>query len=220
MGFSRKESVLVEQLPVFANGIAADIGLYQVSQPDSDAISAAVSEFLAKRAIWIAPSTRTPEALEEKDASKASALGICRVFYRQIQGNNGIADSAKVAIGVSPLNNSRTVRNCPSTAPGVIITASTPGGQTVNFRDSTGLVPRGLPMGATMCQLFVQVGEENAQTFDETKARFIGNYTLNPMPVFFDDDERGLQATYFARWGGKRNEFGPFSLPVSMTIAA
>jgi hypothetical protein len=71
-----------------------------------------------------------------------------------------------------------------------------------------------------MCQLFVEVGAENAQTFDETKARFVGNYTTSPMAVIFDDAERGKQATYFARWGGKRNEFGQWSLPVSMTIAA
>jgi hypothetical protein len=40
------------------------------------------------------------------------------------------------------------------------------------------------------------------------------------MPAVFDPSERGKQATFFARWGGKRNEFGQWSVPVSMTIAA
>ncbi len=220
MAFSKKESELVVQLPVFADGIAANVSLYQLTQPDADAISAAVQEFVEKYAVWNNPATRTSGSLEAKDASKFSALGICRVFYRQIQINNGISNENKVNIGVTPLSNGRTRRNCPQTSPALSIVASTPAAQTVQFRDSTDLTRRALPMGATMCQLFVEVGAANAQTFDETKARFVGNYTTSPMAVIFDDAERGKQATYFARWGGKRNEFGQWSLPVSMTIAA
>jgi hypothetical protein len=220
MAFSDKESVLVDQLQVFANGLAANLGLYQVSQPDADTCVAAVDELVAKRAVWVDPATRTPGALEAKNAAKFSALSVCRVFYRAIQLNNGISNEAKVEIGVLPPSNTKTTRNCPITSPSVTITASTPGAQTTSFRDSTGLVPRGLPDGATMCQLFVEVGAENAGVFDITKARFVGNYTTNPMPVIFNPEDRGKQATYFARWGGRRNEFGQWSLPVSMTIAA
>src|SRR5687768_893774 len=220
MAFSDKESELVDELQVFANGLAADIGLYQVSQPDADTCVAAVNEFVAKRAVWVDPNTRTPAALEAKNASKFSALSVCRVFYRAIQLNNGIANEAKEAIGVLPLSNTRTERNCPQTSPAITIVASTPGAQTASFRASTDLTRRGLPMGATMCQLFVEVGVENGESFDITKARFVGNYTTNPMAVVFDEADRGKQATYFARWGGRRNEFGQWSLPVSMTIAA
>ena len=220
MSFSRKEWELVVQLPVFADGIAANPGLYQVTAPDAAACVAAVNDFVAKYAAWNNPATRTIGTLEAKDAAKASALGICRVFYRQIQINNGITNENKLLIGVTPLSNAKTRRNCPQTSPAVAVVASTPAAHTVQFRDSTDLTRRGLPMGATMCQLFVEIGAENAGTFDETKARFVGNYTLNPMAVVFDDADRGKQATYFARWGGKRNEFGQWSLPVSMTIAA
>lgn len=220
MAFSHREPELITQLPVFASGIAANIGLYQVSQPDSDAISTAVDEFVAKYTVWNNPATRTAGNLEAKNASKFSALSLCRVFYRAIQLNNGISNEAKVDIGVTPLSNTRTERNCPQTSPSITITASTPGAQTASFRDSTDLTRRALPMGATMCQLFVEVGTENGETFDITKARFVGNYTTNPMAVVFDEADRGKQATYFARWGGRRNEFGQWSLPVSMTIAA
>jgi hypothetical protein len=218
--FSRTESVLVEQLPVFANGILANYGVYQVTLPDANACVSAVNDFVAKRAVWLNPATRTIGSLEAKDASKASALGICRVFYRQIQGNVGISNEDKLLIGVTPLNNSRTRRNCSETSPSITIVASTPGALTAAFRDSTDLTRRGLAPGATMCQVFVQVGDTNAETFDITKARFVGNFTTNPMPIVFDLADRGKQATLFARWGGKRNEFGMWSLPVSMTIAA
>src|SRR5688572_8803937 len=112
MAFSRRESELVVQLPVFSDGIAANLGLYQVSAPDSGSISAAVQDFIAKYAIWNNPATRTVGTLEAKNASKSSALGICRVFYRQIQINNGISDEAKVLINVTPLSNAKTRRDC------------------------------------------------------------------------------------------------------------
>ena len=220
MAFGKKDSELVVQLPVFANGLLANYGLYQVTLPDANACVTAVTNFTTAYTVWNNPATRTAGALEAKEATKSSALGICRVFYRQVQLNNGVSNEDKLLIGVTPLNNTRTRRNCPQTSVALSIAASTPGAQTVNFRDSTDLTRRGLPMGATMCQVFVQVGEENAETFDITKARFVGNFTTNPMPVVFDESERGKQATYFARWGGKRNEFGNWSLPVSMTIAA
>ena len=218
--FSQREAELVDQLTAFASGISADNAKYQVSVPDAVAIQAAVDEFIQKRTVWNTPSTHNPTTYEAKQAAKASALGICRVFYRQIQGNVGISDEDKIAIGVLPLNSTRTPRPCPSTSPAIAITASTPLAMTANFRDSTDLSRRGLAPGATMCQLFVHVGEENAETIDLKTARFVGNYTTNPMPVVFDPEDRGKQATLFARWGGKRNEFGQWSLPVSMTIAA
>jgi hypothetical protein len=127
----------VVQPPVFANGIAANTALYQVTSADAATCVAAVNDCTAKYAVWNNPATRTIGSLEAKDASKASALGICRVFYGLIQRNVGISDENKLLIGVTPMNNSRTPRPCPSTAPSMTIVASTPGALTAQFRDGT-----------------------------------------------------------------------------------
>ena len=42
----------------------------------------------------------------------------------------------------------------------------------------------------------------------------------NTIAITYDSADRGKQATYFARWGGKRNQFGQWSLPLAVTIAA
>jgi hypothetical protein len=220
MSFSNKEAVLVNELQVFATGISGNAALYFVSTPDSVTIVNAVNAFLAARIVANAPATRNVGSIDDKEAKKASALGVCRGFYRQIQNSSGISNEAKLLIGVLPLNPTRTQRNCPNTSPVVAVIASTPGAQTTEYRDSMDLASRSKPAGATMCQLFVEVGAANAEIFDPAKARFVGNFTSNPMPVFFNPEDRGKQATYFARWGGKRNEFGQWSLPASMTIAA
>ena len=77
---------------------------------------------------------------------------------------------------------------------------------------------RAKPFGAISLQLFVNVAEEVDPNPDT--ARFVGNYTKNPIVVAFDHSENGKQATYFARWQGRRGDVGPWSVPVSLAIAA
>jgi hypothetical protein len=51
-------------------------------------------------------------------------------------------------------------------------------------------------------------------------AGFYGAFTKNPVAVGFAGTDDGKMATYFARWASPRGDVGPWSLPVSMRIAA
>jgi len=106
----------------------------------------------------------------------------------------------------------------PNTSPALSVVASTMGAQTVRFADSMAPTTRAKPFGALMLQLYVAVGPTNAENPDT--AKFLGNYSTNPIPVFFDFPDRGKQATYFGRWANQRNQVGPWSSPASLSIAA
>jgi hypothetical protein len=218
MSIPNRENEVATWMTGFRDGIVASPSSYFVSASDVTLISSVVTSFLNARTVADNETTRTKPNIELKDAALASAEGVCRLFYGLIQRNAGISDADKIAIGVSPMNPNRTARNCPQGSPGLLVVASTPGAITTEFRDSLNGINRAKPFGATMCQLFVVVDDENAATPEN--AKFIGNFTSNPMPAVFEASERGKQATFFARWGGKRNEFGQWSVPVSMTIAA
>ena len=69
-----------------------------------------------------------------------------------------------------------------------------------------------------MMQLWVAVG--TAATTDEDEAEFYGTFTKNPIPVGFSGADDGKVATYFARWANRKGDTGPWSLAVSMRIAA
>jgi len=218
MSFSNKEPILRTQLPVFADGIAGNIRLYQVSQPDADAISAAVNEFVEKYEIWHNPATRTPGSLEAKDAAKFSALGICRVFYKQIQINNGISDEAKVDIFVTPLSNARTPRPCPVSPPTLSVVAATNGAQTLLYGSDLDPEARRKPPGADGIVLFRAIAATPVS--DPALFQFYRKYTTRPMPVFFDEADRGKIASYYAKWIGQRGDMSTPSATVSMAIAA
>ena len=74
------------------------------------------------------------------------------------------------------------------------------------------------PFGAIQLQLFVAIG--TAAVTDESAAQFYGAFTRNPVGVAFGAEDDGKVATYFARWATRRGDVGPWSLPVSMRIAA
>ena len=202
----------------FSGGISSSPGTYELTAADAATIAAAVSAFQIALLIAEAPLTRTPGNINAKDTRRNAAEALCRQYAIQIKYNNGITDQAKIDIGVRPVNESREPIYCPQTSPLVNVTAATPGSHTVHFADSLEPNIKRKPFGAAALQVYVFIGD--APTINEDEARFIGLYTKNPVVVGFQPEDDGKMATYFARWSGKRGDMGPFSLPVSMRIAA
>lgn len=205
-------------LRAFADRIAEDPAIYQLTASDSANILTAVDEY--QEALFVATSefTRNEGTVNAKDTKKNAAVALCRQYAIQIKYNNGITDEQKIYIGVRPVNNSREAVYCPQSSPLINITANTPGAQTLKFADALDTENRGKPFGAAALQLYLYIGD--AATMNEDDAQFLGLYTKNPIVVAFQPEDDGKMATFFARWSGKRGDTGQFSLPVSMRIAA
>lgn len=202
----------------FANTLSANVGTYFISAADAATISSAVAAFAAALAISSEPSTRTPVTINDKDEARNAAEQVCRQFAILIKYNAGIGNGAKIAAGVRPVNPDREPIECPQSSPALNVVASTPGSQTLRYTDALTPDTRAKPFGATELQLFCVVGEEPATNPDN--AKFMGKFTKNPVSVEFGAADNGKQATYFARWSSRKGEVGPWSLPVSMAIAA
>ena len=55
---------------------------------------------------------------------------------------------------------------------------------------------------------------------DQIGVNKFAKFTRNPIVVPFAEADDGKIATYYGRWASVRGEVGPWSLPVSMRIAA
>lgn len=205
-------------MQTFSTGISASPATYQLTASDATAIQNAVDAFAAAYADAIDPAQRSPVNVNLKDTTRNAAAQICRQYATLIKVNAGISDADKIAIGVRPVNPSRTPINCPQTSPLLNVIASTPGAQTLRFADSMTPDSPAKPFGATELQLFVAVGAD--VTVDPDDAKFYGKFTKNPVAVGFDPADNGKQATYFARWASRRGDVGPWSSPVTLAIAA
>jgi hypothetical protein len=202
----------------FAARIAANPALYQLTAADATNIDGVVDDFVAAYAIAVEPITRTPVTIAAKDAARNVAEQLCRQFAIQIKFNAGITDEDKIAAGVRPPNPNRDPINPPASSPLLNVLGATPGSHTIRYADTSTPDSPAKPFGAAMMQLWVAIGA--TPTTDESTAKFYGTFTKNPVGVSFVEADDGKVATYFARWANRKGDTGPWSLPVSMRIAA
>jgi hypothetical protein len=202
----------------FSSLITAAPARYALVAADATSIATAVQEFSTSLTVALEPSTRTKVTVNTKNEKRAAAESVCRQYAGVIKRNAGVTDSDKIAIGVPPINNERTPVPAPGSSPLLNVIGNTPGVQTVRFADSTTPDSGAKPTGAFQLQLYVAVGD--APAVAPEAATFQGAHTRNAVRVSFQSTQDGKVATYFARWCGIRGDVGPWSLPVSMRIAA
>lgn len=212
------DALALAWMQTFASGIESDPAIYQCTAGDAAGITSAVDLFAAAYADAIDPDQRTSVNVAAKDEARNNAAQLCRQFATLIKFNAGISNPDKIAIGVRPVNPNRNPIVCPTSAPVLNVVAATFGAQTLRFADSLTPTKPAKPFGATELQLFVTVAAD--ATSDPTEAIFYGKFTKNPVSVGFDSADNGKQATYFARWAGRKGDVGNWSSPVTLAIAA
>lgn len=202
----------------FSSGISADPAKFELSEADAETISQAVSEFQEALAVATNEATRTKGTVNTKDTKRNAAETLCRHYAVQIKHNAGISDASKLDIGIRPVNNDRSPIFCPQTSPILSIIAATPGAHTLRYSDSFTPDSAKRPFGAAALQLFGYIGDE--VTDNVSLAHLIDTATRNPVVAVFQPEDDGKMITYFGKWIGRRGDTGPWSLGVSMRIAA
>jgi hypothetical protein len=202
----------------FADGLRATPEAYMLTPPVAEHVGEVVRGFLEALLVSSNEATRTKVTVCAKDEKRAAAQRLCRTYAALIKHNLGIDDGLKVAIGVPPLRVSRSRRNVPASSPHLDIVCATPGMHVLRYHETGIPDSRAMPFGATSLHLYKAVGEGPKNPLSE--ARLCGVFTKNPVRVKHDPAETNSVATYYARWVSQRGEFGPWSLPASMTIAA
>lgn len=202
----------------FAQIVSDDPGRYAISPTEAQALTQWAQTFADALRQASEPVTRTQVAVSEKDAARNSTEAFFRNIAALIRVNNGISDSDKIALGIRPRNTSWTHVNVPDTSPLLRIIAATPGMHTLAYADTFTPTSRAKPFGAACLHLVMDVSFDGQPPSLE-RAKFVGSFTRQPMLVHHVPEHRGRQATYWGRWANRRGEMGPWSLPVSFTIA-
>lgn len=202
----------------FALNINLSPSTYMLTVGQAAAIQSAVDLYVAKLAIADNEMTRNVGTIADKDDAKATASEICRGYAMMIKQNSGIADADKLFIGVRPVNTTREPIDPPSTAPLLNILGATPGVQSLRVADTTTPDSKSRPFGASNLQLFLGIGTE--EPLPQAQCSFYGAFTRSAIDVEFSENDDGKIATFYGRWANQKGKVGPWSLPVSMRIAA
>jgi hypothetical protein len=202
----------------YSNGISADPAKYMMTAAEAASIAGVVTSFVDALLVATTEATRTKGTVAAKDDARSICETLCRQYAMFIKDNTGITDQDKIDIGVRPLNPDREPIEVPSTQPLLNILGNLPGTQTLRYSDSSTPDSRARPFGASELQLFLGIGTEEPAPL--SACQFYGKFTRNPIEVSFSENDDGKLATYYSRWASPRGQVGPWSLPVSMRIAA
>jgi hypothetical protein len=216
----RADAAALDVLRDFAEGIAANYARYMLGPSDSETITRVVDEFARAHRLAANPATRTNITVFAKDQARLQAELLCRGYRNRIAVNRGVRTADKRAIHVTPPNPSRSRIAVPMTAPTLTIVGATSGAHTMRFACSMNPNRIAKPFGAACLQLFRIVADDPVPAFDARRADSAGLFSRNLFAVECDLKHGGKTATYFGRWIGRRGDEGPWSQPVSMTIAA
>jgi len=201
----------------FSTLISADPNKYGLEAADATVIAAQYTAFNDAYNVVQMPSTRTPSAVAQKDALRASAVGTVRTYAQMVKSNAGVNNEDKVALGIHVNDPTPTPIPAPTSAPIIAIVGATSGQHELRYADENTPSSRRKPDGVIQMQLNMSVGTSPATNPDESS--FVGLYTKQPVRVELDPSDVGKTATYFARWVTRTGLFGLWSLGESMTIA-
>ena len=226
-----KEAELFTWATNFRDLIDADPPSFGLTAGDAASVDAVVTPFLSAYTTALNPSTRTPSSIAAKDAARAAMLVVVRPIAQNVRNNAGVSNELKSDLGLNIPTTTRSPIFCPQTQPLLSIVAATPLAHTLRFADANTPSARLKPFGAKQLYVVVSYGL-TAGTDPEAAApakivnsalavpSTAGIATRQPFSILHDVSQAGKIATVWARWAGIRGDTGPWSLSVSMTVAA
>jgi len=204
----------------FVRTVAKHPARYMVSHADAQMLTNVVAGFVDAMARTGDTDTRTSPAITAKNTARNAARNVIRMFANQFRANMAISDEDLTAIKVHRRPQTLSPRKCPTISPQLAFIATTPGSDTLRFRDAINICgeSRKKPYGAERLELFVAYLDD--QPFNGVQppddAKYLRSFRKNPIVVEHDKNHRGRKATYWGRWAGHNDDVGPWSLPVSL----
>jgi len=201
----------------FSTLISGDPARFGFSSSDADVIAGHNAAYEAAYVPVQSAETRTPSLVQQKDAVKAAARAACQVYAMICKHNAGVTNQDKSALGIHINDTTPTPIPAPDSSPLLSIVAAFSGEHVIRYADENTPASRKKPAGALHIQINKIVAPGPVLLPDDSK--MVGLFGDQPVKVEQNQEDVGLTATYFGRWVTRRGLFGPWGLPVCMTIA-
>lgn len=214
----RKDALFRDWAYNFVHQITKDCARYMLVKADVDSITVLFDQFEAAFRRASAPDTRTTPSIIAKQDARHSLQHLLRLYARQIKSNEGIDDADKIAIGVPPINVARNKRKVPQVSPELNIVGQTPGVDHLRVTKSTS-DSSAKPYGAERLEVFAVYTEKGDPPPRIEDAKYLGSFRRAKITIEHDPSVGEKRATYWARWAGFNDDVGPWSLPVSFSLA-
>jgi hypothetical protein len=152
-----------------------------------------------------------------KDHSRTTAETVARPLVQQLQASPLVTDAQRSAMKITVRATTRTRASVPQTAPMATVDTSRRLQHIIDFRDSASPKSKAKPAGVAGCEIWGKVGSP-APT-DISQLAYVATDSGTPYLAEYTGAQAGQMVCYWLRWVNTRGEKGPWSEPVSATIA-
>jgi hypothetical protein len=197
---------------VAANAAAMGLTADDV-KPLTDAITAWKTAYPAHTTAHAAARAATSVKIQARDTYEA----VARPIIQQLQANPKVTDAQRKTMKINVRVKTRTPVSVPTTKPIATVDTSKHLQHTIDFLDSTSSGSKKKPAGVASCEIWSKVG--GPAPTDYTQMMFVEAPTKTPCLVTYTGAQAGMTVWYWMRWVNTRNQKGPWSDPVSATIA-
>ncbi len=157
-------------------------------------------------------------AVQTKFAARDSLEELVREDTKKIQANPAVTNAQKAELGITIPKEKRTAVPVPTTRPMADVDNRQRLQHTIHFFDEGTQQSKAKPEGVRGCEIWCKIGGDPPLDYNETK--FLATDTKTPYLAHYDGIDGGKTAHYLLRWVNNRNEPGPWSETISVTISA
>jgi hypothetical protein len=160
---------------------------------------------------------RTLSQVQAKtDARKPYEKKLRKFVAQWLAYNDKVSDSDRENMGLTIKSETHTPVSDPTTFPSGKIDFSVSQQHTIHYVDSeTG--GKAKPKGVHGCELWMKTGPDAPK--DDSEYKYVAIKTKTPHVVTYNISEIGKTIFYRMRWTNKRGKPGPWSPPISASIA-
>ena len=201
----------------FSAYVAANATAMGVDPADVAPLTAAVTVWTTAYPAHKTASGSAIAARTNKDQARSGIENVARPLIQQLQASSKVTDAQRNSMKINVRSTSRTPASVPTTSPMASVDTSRRLQHVISYRDSTSPNSKKKPAGVAYCEIWAKVG--GPAPTDVSQLTYLGNASKTPQMEEYTGAQAGLTVYYWLRWVNTRGDKGPWSEPVSATIA-
>lgn len=199
--------------------ITANPAMFGLTSVDAGNIASQVGNFQSMYTLVTSPSTKTAQAVSNKNTAKTTMLANVRPYAQQISLNPGVTSANKIALGLNPRTSTPSPVTPPVTNPILTVQSAQNLGVILRYRDSAASVSvKSKPYGVTQCAISYGVSATPISDPTLLPSSVIG--TKSPLQILFPSGAAGKQCYFAARWAIRTGQYSPWSPMINFTVPA
>lgn len=211
------DSLFFNWVKIFAEFIDANFAALGLTTAQNTALQTILSKWLIDYPAHLSAQATATSLAQKKDSTRDDIEKLVREYTALIQANSSVTNEQRAALGITVPKSTKTPSPVPATRPMAYVDNKNRLEHIIHFFDESTPKSKAKPEGVRACEIRMKIG--GTPPTDEKELTYLASDTRSPYIVHFNGEDAGKMAHYMLRWLNTRNEPGPWSETISVTIS-